>query len=86
MYAEWHFFVISHGKNACDGIGGTIKQMAAYVSWQQSVTGQILSPKFLFELANSEIPDIQSFWVPTTEMFENKHLLEKRLEKGSTLP
>ena len=25
LYAEWHFFAMSHGKNACDGIGGTIK-------------------------------------------------------------
>ena len=85
MYAEWHFFATSHGKNACDGIVGTIKRMAAYASLQQSVTGQILSPKSLFEFANSEIPGIQSFWVPTTEIIENKHLLEKRLEKSSTL-
>ena len=59
--------------------------MAAYESLQQSVTGQI-SPKSIFEFANSEIPGIQSFWVPTTEIIENKHLLEKRLEKSSTLP
>ena len=38
LYAEWHFFATSHGKNACDGIGGTIKQMVAYASLQQSVT------------------------------------------------
>ena len=25
LYAEWHFLATSHGKNACDGIGGTIK-------------------------------------------------------------
>jgi hypothetical protein len=24
--AEWHFFVISHGKSACDGVGGTVKK------------------------------------------------------------
>ena len=86
LYAEWHFFATCHGKNACDGIGGTIKRMAAYASLQLSVTGQILPPKSLFEFANSEIPGIQSFWVPTTEIIENKHLLEKRFEKSSTLP
>ena len=32
LYAEWHFFATSHGKNACDGFGGTIKRMAAYAS------------------------------------------------------
>ena len=25
---EWHFFATSHGKNACDGIGGTVKHAA----------------------------------------------------------
>ena len=34
LYAEWHFFALSHGKNGCDSIGGTIKQIAAYASLQ----------------------------------------------------
>ena len=34
LYAEWHFFALSYGKNACDSIGGTIKQVAAYASLQ----------------------------------------------------
>ena len=55
--------------------------MTAYASLQRSVTGQI-SPKSIFEFANSEIPGIQSFWVPTTEIIENKHLLEKGLRKA----
>ena len=29
MFPEWHSFATSHGKNACDGIGGTIKRLAA---------------------------------------------------------
>lgn len=29
---EWHFFATSHGKGACDGVGGTIKRMAAKAS------------------------------------------------------
>ena len=57
--------------------------MAAYASLQQSVTGEILSPKSLLKFANSEIPDIESFWVPITEVLKNKHLLEKRLEKSN---
>ena len=57
--------------------------MAAYASLQQSVTGEILSPKSLLKFANSEIPDIESFWVSITEVLKNKHLLEKRLEKSN---
>lgn len=30
--AEWHFFATSHGKNVCDGVGGTIKREAAKAS------------------------------------------------------
>ena len=60
--------------------------MAAYASLQQSVTEQILSTESLFEFANSEIPGIQSFWDPTTQIIENKYLPEKRFEKSSTLP
>jgi hypothetical protein len=26
--AEWHFFVTSHGKSACDGVGGILKRLA----------------------------------------------------------
>jgi len=29
---EWHFFATSHGKSACDGIGGTIKRLASVFS------------------------------------------------------
>jgi hypothetical protein len=29
--ADWHFFATSHGKNACDGIGGTLKRLAATI-------------------------------------------------------
>ena len=49
---------MSHGKNGCDTIGGTIKQIAAYASLQRSATGQILLPKSLLKFANSEIPGI----------------------------
>ena len=27
--AEWHFSATSHGKGACDGLGGTVKLLAA---------------------------------------------------------
>ena len=30
--AEWHFSATSHGKGACDGVGGTVKRLAARAS------------------------------------------------------
>ena len=68
---------MSHGKNACDGISGTIKQTAAYASLQRSVTRQILSPKSLLQFANSEIPGIQSFWVPIQKSLKTTFSGEK---------
>lgn len=32
--AEWHFFATSHGKSPCDGVGGTVKRIAARASLQ----------------------------------------------------
>ena len=30
--AEWHFSATSHGKGACDGLGGTVKHLEALAS------------------------------------------------------
>jgi hypothetical protein len=32
--AEWHFFVTTYGKSAFDGVGGTLKRLAAKASLQ----------------------------------------------------
>ena len=33
--AEWHFSATSHGKGACDGVGGSVKRLAARASLQR---------------------------------------------------
>ena len=47
--AEWNFFATSHGKNACDGIGGTVKRYLTKASLMRTVDHQILSPKAVFD-------------------------------------
>ena len=49
--AEWHFFATSHGKGACDGNGGCVKNAARIASLQISSQNQITSPKRLFDWA-----------------------------------
>ena len=44
LKTEWHFFAISHGKNACDCVGGTIKRLATYASLQRTISNQIETP------------------------------------------
>ena len=33
--AEWYFSATSHGKGACDGLGGTVNHLAALASLQR---------------------------------------------------
>ena len=42
------FFATSHGKSACDGIGGTVKRLTRKASLQRPVTNQILTLEAMF--------------------------------------
>ena len=46
-------FFCHHGKNACDGVGGTIKRLAAHASLQYPFWNQILTPKQLSDFAEA---------------------------------
>ena len=39
---EWHFYATSHGKGPCDGIGDTVKRLAARASLQKAYHSQIM--------------------------------------------
>lgn len=49
--AEWHFFATSHGKSACDGIGGTLKRNARRASLQNK---DISNARKLYEWAKNK--------------------------------
>ena len=49
--AEWHFSATSHGKGACDGLGGTVKRLAARASLQRPYNDQLMIPRQLFVVA-----------------------------------
>lgn len=53
--AEWNFFATSHGKNACDGIGGTVKRAAAKASLQRYVEKQILTAENMYHFCSTEM-------------------------------
>lgn len=55
VQAEWHFFATSHGKGPCDGVGGTIKRLAARASIQGTM---ITTPIELYKWAKSNISGI----------------------------
>ena len=56
--AEWHFSATSLGKGACDGLGGTVKRVAARASLQRPYDEQIMTPGQLFEWACDNIPAV----------------------------
>lgn len=37
LLAEWNFFATSHGKSACNGVVGTVKQLAARASFPEAL-------------------------------------------------
>ena len=61
--AEWHIFAASHRKNACDGVGGTIKRLATYASLQHPLADQTVTPIQLFEFCDNESTNITSFYI-----------------------
>ncbi len=45
IFTEWHFSATFHGKGACDGLGGTVKRLAARASLQRPYNDQIMTPR-----------------------------------------
>ena len=52
---EWNIFATSHGKSACDGIGGTVKRLTAKLSLQRPVNKQILTPQDMFDFCKEAV-------------------------------
>ena len=38
LKSEWHFFATSHGKGPCDGVGGSVKRLAARANLKRSTS------------------------------------------------
>jgi hypothetical protein len=55
MPTEWQFFATSHGKNACVGVDGNLKRLAAKASLQHPYNDQTMTPHQLYEWAQSSI-------------------------------
>lgn len=62
MACKWNFFATGHGKGPCDGIGGTVKRLAARASLQRIAGsgGQILSAQDLHRFCSASVPGMAS--------------------------
>ena len=45
--AEWHFYATSHGKGAFDGVGGSVKRLAARGSLQKPYNDKVMTPRLI---------------------------------------
>lgn len=86
LTAEWNFFATSHGKNACDGVGGTIKRLATRASLQRTVDRQILNSKDLFKFASENIKGIDVIYTSVVEIEHNEEFLAGRYANATTIP
>ena len=63
--SEWNFFATSHGKSACDGIGGTVKRSVARASLQRPTNQQILSVTDMFKFCTDDLGSKIKFFFNT---------------------
>ena len=76
---EWHFFATSHGKNACDGVGGTVKRRTAQESLRREEKDQILDPLSMFSFLTQDFATTIHFeFVSREEVFEMSKRLKQR--------
>ena len=85
FHAEWHFSATSHGKGACDGLGGTVKRLATKASLQRPYEDQIMTPLQLYQWASKNIPGVNFEYCTLEEYEREKSLLEKRFDNSRTI-
>lgn len=82
LEAEWHFYATSHGKGVCDGVGGTVKRLAAKASLQNPIENQILTPLQLFQWSEKNLPSIKFFYVTNEDFVSEEKVLKSRFEEA----
>jgi hypothetical protein len=81
-----HFFATSHGKEPCDGVGGTVKRLAAQARLQRPYNNQRMTPRQLYEFENAEIKNITFHFATVCEHDREAKLLEARFAMSRTIP
>lgn len=80
--AEWHFFATSHGKSACDGIGGTVKRLARRASLLKKDIGDA---KKMYDWALIGMQNTNFAFFSTKDYEASVSKLKPILEKAVTI-
>jgi hypothetical protein len=87
--AEWNFFSTSHGKGPCDGVGGTVKRLAAKASLQRcaenKIDEQILTPTTFYAFCKENISKIEFAFASNSDYENEFKLLMERHDMASTI-
>ena len=86
VQAEWYFYATSHNKGQCDGIGGTIKCLAATASLQRAYHSQIMTPCQLFDWAVGNIERVHFKYCTSDDYRQEEIFLKERLKISRTIP
>jgi hypothetical protein len=84
--AEWHTS-LQHptGRMRVDGVGGTLKRLAAKTSLQQPHNGQIMTPHQLYEWIQSHIHNLNFDFVTENIYTDEEGLLPSRFATAETV-
>ena len=75
----------SHGKGACDGLGGTVKRLAARSSLQRPYNEQIMTPRQLFDWASKSIPAVYFEYCSNEDYEREEQNLQQRFHRARTI-
>ncbi|KAJ8668573.1 hypothetical protein QAD02_010236 [Eretmocerus hayati] len=82
---EWHFCATSHGKGACDGLGGCSKRSGKKARSQRPTSGQIQNVEDLVQWTNTWDSKIITLFIPNREIEESERFLDGRSELVKTV-
>ncbi|XP_063604197.1 LOW QUALITY PROTEIN: uncharacterized protein LOC134779822 [Penaeus indicus] len=86
LKASWTFFATSHGKQPCDGIGGTVKRLVSRESLKRVFDKQILSTSAMFSYCKENIKEIIFFFITKEQISVTRNALNKRFEGTVPVP
>jgi len=86
VQCDWNFFATSHGKNSCDGVGGTLKRVAASASLSRTHSDHILTAEKLCKvLQDKGNLHTECCFVAKEEVSRTRHELGDRLSMAKTV-
>ena len=78
-------FATSHGKSACDEIGGTVKMLLTKASLQRPYTDPILTSEAIMDLRTKSIPGIHFFNITPNGIAKHEMELQGRFQMSKTV-